>query len=210
VYFCIISRLAKGNIYFIRGQADCKDGCVLLQNIKKMWFVTYCINDICKASHGKNVACLVKCQRLSWSVVEGIDEMKNSIAEFIKYSIYGAIATVINLIFFVLFKRFGIHYISSNSLSYLIAVIVNYFLNKKYVFKTKSVSFRNLKCEFLKFFGVRMLSLAAENALLYMVVDGFHVNVYTGKIGIGFLMIIAVFLANKIFVFKKDGIRDEK
>lgn len=62
--------------------------------------------------------------------------MGEKIVELFKYGIYGVITTIINLALFFGLEKIGVYYLAANTLSYIIAVVINYFLNKKYVFKT--------------------------------------------------------------------------
>lgn len=57
--------------------------------------------------------------------------------------------------------------------------------------------------EFLKFLGVRLLSLAVENFLLYVAAEWLCIHIYIGKAGVGIFMILAVFFINKYFVFTR-------
>lgn len=92
---------------------------------------------------------------------------------------------------------------AANTLSYIIAVVINYFLNKKYVFKTVNNEKLGRCIEFVKFFVVRMISLLIDNSLFYLVVDILHVNIYLGRIALSTLIIMSTFVINKVFVFKK-------
>lgn len=129
--------------------------------------------------------------------------MKKSIEELIKYGVYGVFTTGINLILFVVFKEIGMYYLVANTVSYIIAVVINYVLNRKFVFKTAGNTKQQAKEEFLKFVGVRCASLVLDNILFYFVVDIMKINVYVGRIFLSIGIILCTFIINKVFVFKK-------
>lgn len=132
--------------------------------------------------------------------------MRNRLIELIKYGMYGCITTAINLILLYAFiKELGMHYLLSNSVAYSIAVVISYILNKKYVFKTDGGTINNTKIEFIKFVSVRIVSLFADNALLYFIVDVLKINLFVGKILSSVIIILSTFVLNKVFVFKKLG-----
>ncbi|MFR1380321.1 MAG: GtrA family protein [Clostridium neonatale] len=120
--------------------------------------------------------------------------------EIIKYGIFGIVTTGINLLLFYALIKFEMNYIISNTVSYLIAVIISYFLNKVYVFKDNNI---NKIGQMIKFIFVRILSLCAENILLILMVDMLKYNIYISKIFISFLIICSTFIINKIIIFKK-------
>ena len=59
--------------------------------------------------------------------------------EIINYLIAGVLTTVVSFVTYEIFKDiFHIHYIISNILSWIAAVIFAYFINRKYVFESNS------------------------------------------------------------------------
>lgn len=132
--------------------------------------------------------------------------MRNRLIELIKYGIYGCITTAINLfLLFFFIKELGMHYLLSNSVSYAIAVVINYIFNKKYVFKTDGSTVNSTRIEFIKFVSVRIASLFADNALLYLIVDVIKIDLLVGKILSSLIIILSTFVLNKVFVFRKTG-----
>lgn len=129
--------------------------------------------------------------------------MREKIIEIFKYGIYGILTTFINLLLFFVLENIGVHYLSANTFSYVIAVAINYVLNKKYVFKTENYSKTEGWVEFFKFLAVRMISLLIDNGLFYFVVDVLNVNVYVGRIVLSIAIIMLTFVVNKVFVFKE-------
>jgi putative flippase GtrA len=130
--------------------------------------------------------------------------VKGRFIELIRYGIYGGITTAFNLLFFFILEKLGMYYILANILAHIIAVVVNYVLNKKFVFCTDSISKSDWRNEFLKFLGVRVISLIVDNVLFYMLIDGLKVPLYIGRIGLSMTIIMITFIVNKIYVFKRN------
>ena len=130
------------------------------------------------------------------------EQLKDDLIELIKYGFWGGITTIINLVLFWGMVKVGMYYIVANIASYIIAVIVNYILNKKYVFVAVEQSQKSRNLELIKFIGVRVMSLLIDTVLFYCLIEYFHVNVYIGRIGLSFIIIIMTFLVNKMCVFK--------
>jgi len=132
-------------------------------------------------------------------------QMWNNFVELIKYGISGVLTTVMNFALFVLLEKAGMHYIAANIAAYLVAAIMNYILNKRFVFRTEYYSGKTARREFLKFFGVKVFALAADSVLFYVLVGICRMNLYVGRIGLSMAVIMATFLLNKIFVFEKES-----
>lgn len=128
----------------------------------------------------------------------------NRLIELIKYGFYGGLTTAINLILFFVFTQLGIQYIIANTVSYIIAVILNYFLNQLFVFKTSKKEKKEQRKEFISFFIVRIGSLFLDNILFYVVVDILNVNLYIGRIALSLFIILVTFVINKKLVFKNS------
>lgn len=128
-----------------------------------------------------------------------------NIKELIKYGFWGAVTTGINLLAFFILESMGIYYITANIVSYIFAVILNYILNKKFVFNSHT-PYKN-RYQFLKFVIVRLGSLLIDNLLFYILVSVLHFNVNISKILLSLVIIIATFGVNKVFVFnRKDEV----
>lgn len=113
--------------------------------------------------------------------------MKNYIERwlpFIKYSIVGGICTILNLILFYVLVQIGVHYIAANVISYVLAIVLNYLLNKCFVFlgiaKSKK---RNGKVKrFSKFLCIRLLNMLFDNIVFYSMVTVLRRDVFLTRI----------------------------
>ncbi len=125
---------------------------------------------------------------------------KINLLELIRYSFWGGMTTVFNLLLFYIMVKLGINYVVSNVFSYCIAVVVSYFLNKFFVFEQSNNSNETIK--FIKYIFIRVLAISIDTGLLYLLVTGLGLNVYFMKIVVSVLVIILTYIGNKIMVFK--------
>lgn len=123
-----------------------------------------------------------------------------NIVQLLSYSFWGAITTGFNLTLFFLLNFLGVNYILANIVSYIFAVILNYYFNKMFVFE-KNSSNKETRV-FIKFIIVRAISLLIDTILFYLLVSFMHLNVNVSRILLSFVIIVATFFVNKVFVFR--------
>ncbi|MBR2473501.1 MAG: GtrA family protein [Clostridia bacterium] len=145
--------------------------------------------------------------------------MKQRIIELIKYGFWGGITTLINLALFALLDSFNVmHYIIANGIAYAIAVVINYVCNKLFVFKSNDgipLSKRESTVEFIKFVILRIISLAVDSALFFVLVELLediiiiNIGFITTRLIIRFILstviILATYIINKLFIFKSTN-----
>lgn len=93
--------------------------------------------------------------------------------EPILYLIFGVLTTLVNL---VVFKLCGLilgegAYLLSNVIAWCVAVVFAFFVNKLWVFSSKSFSLSVLRRELPSFLGARIFSLLVEEAGLWIMID---------------------------------------
>lgn len=124
----------------------------------------------------------------------------NRARELIKYGFWGVVTTLLNLALYYILVRFGLYYLISNVVSYIIAVILSYFFNNWFVFnqvEKEKISIKKMS----KYFLIRVLSIGLDSGLLYGCVSIFHFNQMLSKLFVSFLIIMLTYLLNKKFVF---------
>lgn len=125
----------------------------------------------------------------------------NKMMEMIRYAFFGGITTVINLALFYLGMEIGLSYIVANVTSYIIAVIISYFLNNKFVFKEDE---GNDAKKMIKFCVVRLGAIVVDTGLLALLVNLIDANVFYIKIILSITIIMATYVVNKCFVFNSS------
>ncbi len=127
---------------------------------------------------------------------------KKELKEIIRYGFFGLLTTFLNIILLKLFIESGINYILSNSISYIIAVIVNYIVNKNYVFENSAKGkSKETQEQFIKFFIMRVCSLILDNILFYLCISILKYSIYKTRVVLTLLIIMLTFIFNKFFIF---------
>ena len=130
--------------------------------------------------------------------------------EVLSYGFFGVLTTVINyVVYIVLVKLLGIHYIIGNIIAWVAAVSFAFVTNKFYVFRSKSKTWSIVIKEFYKFVFARIATGVMETVLLWIFVDCMHLSDLIMKIITNILVIIGNFVLNKFLVFKKKYIGKE-
>ena len=123
----------------------------------------------------------------------------NKYKEPIAYLFFGGVATIISIgSFYLANKIFGA--ITSNIISWILAVLFQYYTNKNWVFApTKNKSkFR----EFIQFVSSRLFTLLIETAIIWLFVDNLHYNALLIKVIGEIIVIVGNYVLSKLWVFK--------
>ena len=123
---------------------------------------------------------------------------ENVVYQFLKYSIVGFIAAVVNIsMLYVFTDMCKINYIISNVIAFILGLITNYILSKKMVFKNEEI--KNGKLEFLIYAIIGVIGLILDTLILFLLVSKFKMYYMLGKIISTFIVFIWNFGARKIF-----------
>jgi len=120
--------------------------------------------------------------------------------EIIRYLIAGILTTIVSIISYNFFRIIQIHYLISTILSWILAVIFAYFINKFYVFKNNKKDI----FEFINFIKYRFISLLTEFIIMYVLVDILFINDRLSKIIVQGIVLVLNYLFSKIFIFKNN------
>ena len=119
--------------------------------------------------------------------------------EIIRYIIAGILTTIVSIASYNLLRNINIDYKICTILSWILAVIFAYFINKLFVFKSKK---NNIK-EFINFILARLLSLFIEFIFMMIMVDLISINDRIAKLIVQFIVLVLNYVFSKFFVFKK-------
>ena len=123
--------------------------------------------------------------------------------EIINYLIAGFLTVIVSVLTYALFtKVLDIHYIVSNVLSWIIAVLFAYYVNSKFVF-TSGARKKEKISEFINFIKYRILSLLIETILMYLLVDLITLDDLISKLIVQVIVIILNYIFSKFLIFKK-------
>ena len=124
--------------------------------------------------------------------------MKKLIAQFMKFGIVGVIAFV--MIF--LTEVFGVPYLISTTISFVVSVIFNYFASMRFVFKRKDDMSR--RREFIIFIVLSVCGLGINDLLMWLMVDSLYIDYRLSKIVVTVVVAVWNFVTRKIFLEAHD------
>lgn len=129
--------------------------------------------------------------------------MKKLLAQFMKFGIVGVIAFVIDYGFMVLLTEvFGVPYLISTTVSFIISVVFNYFASMRFVFKRKDDMSR--RREFVIFVVLSVIGLVINDVFMWLMVDFLFIDYRISKIVVTFIVAVWNFVTRKIFLEAKE------
>ena len=127
--------------------------------------------------------------------------MKKLIAQVLKFGVVGGTAFLIDYsIMIALTEFFGINYLISSGISFVVSVIYNYILSVHWVFDVDKNG--NKKKEFVVFILLSVIGLGLNQLLMWIFVSKVHVFYMLSKIFVTVIVMIYNFVTRKIFLEK--------
>lgn len=130
--------------------------------------------------------------------------------EGMRYLIFGALATVVNIVVFWICSYFIFNSLPeaqrvsiSNSISIVVAVVFAYITNKLFVFESKTNSFKELFREIASFTGCRIITAVVDMGVMQLLVVSMKWNDMLAKIIVQIIVILLNFIFSKLIIFKK-------
>lgn len=124
--------------------------------------------------------------------------------EGMRYLVFGALATVVNIVVYdVFFYLFSVSNATSNIIAWVVAAVFAYFTNKMCVFNSTVSTKKALLYEVVSFFGCRFLTLIIDEAIMIFTVDNLLWNAALMKVLSNIIVIILNFIFSKVIIFKK-------
>lgn len=117
---------------------------------------------------------------------------------FIKYCIVGGTAAVVDFgILAILKEVFNVHYLVAATLSFILAALTNYSLNRRWTFRSDGQKRRQIPI----FFTVATLGLLLNNGMMYIGVEFLALWYIWAKVIATGVVLMWNFLGNKYFTF---------
>ncbi len=131
-------------------------------------------------------------------------ELYKKYKEIIDYLVVGGIVTVINFISYCIpAKIFHIDPVISQVIAWVVSVISAYVLNKIFVFRSKTNSFKELMTEMWSFIIGRLATGAlCDVGLFVLMYNILHINDIVSKITTQVLVVILNYVLSKLVIFK--------
>lgn len=139
-------------------------------------------------------------------MIEKIKALCIKYEEMIAYLIVGVLNTIVSMAawylldYTILDANIIWHNILLSLISWVVGVVFGYFMNRKYVFKSKEP---NMWKEFLQFSGGRVSTWILDEVMMILMVNVLTVNKSFSKIFVSALVVIGNYFISKFFVFKK-------
>lgn len=126
----------------------------------------------------------------------------NRFKDKIKFVISGALATIVNLFFlFIFFSILDIQIIYASSMSWLLAILISFNLQKYWTFR--SFSFKKMSSQVILYLLIAILSLILNARWMYLLVEGLNINYLLAQIIVLFVLAILNYIVYKFIIFKE-------
>lgn len=126
--------------------------------------------------------------------------MNKLVKQIIKFGIVGASAFLIDYsILYILTEFFGIYYLYSSIISFIVSVIFNYILSIKWVF---DVSKKQTIKEFSTFILLSIIGLIINQVIMYIMVEKANIWYMFSKIVSTIIVMVYNFITRKVFIEK--------
>lgn len=125
-------------------------------------------------------------------------KIKNAILKsYLSYALIGTLVGLFEIAFFsLLYDWFHVYYLISNLITFFVTVVMLYFLNGMFVYKTQSFS----RKKFFVFFISRVFGFILDSTVLYLCLNVFVLNSLLSKfISSSSTTVINYFVGKKIF-----------
>ncbi len=117
---------------------------------------------------------------------------------FIRYSIVGVLTVIIDyMLLYISFSLFNIEQNLSITLSYISASLFNFFMHKKYTFKSTDKASK----EILKFVVIGVISYIITIVLINYLVE-LGLNIYFAKLITVIFTFINVYIISKYYIYR--------
>ena len=126
----------------------------------------------------------------------------NDLIKLIRFSIVGVGNTLVNWGIFFILNAFGVYYIISNIIAYIIATINSYIWNSLWVFKYGQGLDINTS---VKFFILNLVGLTVNTTIMYILVDILNFNKFIALVLASVVVVIMNYTINKLWVFKEEN-----
>lgn len=123
--------------------------------------------------------------------------------EVITYLIFGVITTLVNWVSFYILTKLNVEENLSNVISIILAVLVAYFTNRKYVFNSTTTGFKSVFAEFYKFVLGRAFTMVVEIVGFFLLFNVLGIYEMISKLVITVVVVILNYFVSKFFAFKK-------
>ena len=129
------------------------------------------------------------------------NETNNLFIQLFRYGFVGGAAFLVDYgVLVLLTEVFGMHYLLSATISFILGLVTNYLLSVSWVFNNRTVG--NRWVEFAVFAVIGVVGLGLNALIMYLCTDKLHIHYMISKIISTVLVFFWNFFARKIILFK--------
>ncbi|MBN2545292.1 MAG: GtrA family protein [Spirochaetes bacterium] len=137
------------------------------------------------------------------------DDSKNFFVQFIRYFITGGAAFIVDYSLLLILKEiFGFHYLVANTISFISALFVNYFICKIWTFKLYKGN--NKYFEFFVFFITSFIGLLINDFSLWFIKEKIYIDYRIAKVFATIIAFVWNFLSKKFILFNDKEVSVEE
>lgn len=135
--------------------------------------------------------------------MEKIKKLYSQYHEVIVYIFFGACTTLVNLgTYYLLRLLTNWNYNLENIISVSLSILFAYFVNSRFVFRSKARGFKQRLYECFKFISARLVTMLIEVGGVWMMVDLLRISDKLSKLVIQFIVLLLNYIFSKLLVFR--------
>ena len=126
--------------------------------------------------------------------------MSKLLGQLMKFGVVGIVATVIDFVVLtILTETFGVHYLTSAAIGFIIATLFNYVASMRYVFNSRFGPHEKRK-ELIIFILLSVVGLGLNQFFMWLFVEFFSIFYIFSKVLATVLVMAWNFVSRKIFI----------
>lgn len=126
--------------------------------------------------------------------------MERTQVEMLKYLFAGGVVVAVNAsVLYTLTQYAHIYYLMSAVLSFCVAFLVSFFLQKYWTFQNRSTN--RIHEQAVKYLLLQLGNLATNTALLYLFVEYAHLWYITAQLLVSLILAVATFIIIRRYIF---------
>lgn len=142
-------------------------------------------------------------------ILTTLKKLPKQYRQFIKFCFVGTISTLIDVGTYTLLTRalpfFREYYLIANVISFIVALINSYTLNRKFTFRNKH---KKVGVQFTKYITVYTIGLGLSTLILYIFVDIIGLYDLLAKVLTVGIVLFWNFVGSKFLIFDRDEKKD--
>lgn len=124
--------------------------------------------------------------------------------EVISYLIFGVLTTLVNWGVYAAAVRAGMDYRMATAVSWVVAVLFAFVVNKIFVFQSYDLHPIFVLKELGSFVACRALSGVMELLFMIVMVSWLHMDEYVSKVLVSVVVMVVNYVFSKLFIFRKS------